>query len=52
MNALTSYRGKPFITGSDASDGRQTEYLDLETGKWIQGTDYPFGEGDNAVKPR
>jgi len=52
VNALTSYRGKPFITGSDASDGRQTEYLDLKTGKWIQGTDYPFGEGDNAVKPR
>lgn len=52
VKALTSYRGKPFITGNDGSDGRSTEYLDLGSGKWTVGTPYPFGVGDNNVQPR
>ena len=52
VNALTSYRGKPFITGHDDSNGTQTEYLDLKTRKWTQGTAYPYGVGDDIVQPR
>lgn len=52
VNALTSYREKPFITGSDVPGGLQTEYLDLESGNWTQGPDYPFGIGDNSIDPR
>jgi len=52
VNALSSYHGMPFITGSDEPGGLWTEYLDMESGNWTQGPNYPFGEGDESLDPR
>ena len=40
------------ITGSDEPGGLWTEYLDMESGNWTQGPNYPFGEGDESLDPR
>ena len=38
---LASYRGQPLTTGSYASHAK-TEIMDLKSGKWTSGPDYPF----------
>ena len=37
---LASYRGQPLTTGS--SGHAKTEIMNLATGKWTTGPDYPF----------
>ena len=40
---LASYRGQPLTTGSCCSSGyTKTEIMNLATGKWTTGPDYPF----------
>ena len=38
---LASYRGQPLTTGSYPSNAK-TEIMNLATGKWTTGPDYPF----------
>ena len=37
---LASYRGQPLTTGSGSH--AKTEIMDLKSGKWTRGPDYPF----------
>lgn len=41
INHLASYRGNPMTTGGSYSSG-VTEIMNLETGQWIEGPEYPF----------
>ena len=38
---LASYRGQPLTTGGQPSNAK-TEIMNLATGKWTTGPDYPF----------
>ena len=42
---MASYQGQPLTTGSYGSyDGHsKTEIMNVESGKWTSGPDYPFG---------
>ena len=39
---LASYRGQPLTTGSSRPGHAKTEIMDLKSGKWTSGPDYPF----------
>ena len=40
---LGSYVGQPLTTGSHTSNGyTKTEIMNLESGQWVTGPDYPF----------
>ena len=39
---LATYRGQPFTTGSWIPDHAKTEIMNLESGDWESGPDYPF----------
>ena len=39
---LASYRGQPLTTGSWRPSNAKTEIMNLATGKWTTGPDYPF----------
>ena len=39
---LASYRGQPLTTGSRTFNGNKMEIMNLESGEWTTGPDYPF----------
>ena len=47
VGALGSYRGSPFVTGSNnTADGLKTEILNKQFLEWVQEADYPFSDSD------
>ena len=39
---LATYLGQPLTTGSSNPDHAKTEIMNLESGEWESGPDYPF----------